>query len=268
MKLYPKLISTLLILAMLISTLASCKKADGGEESENPVETTLWESTLSDPEAVFLHGSLQGDIYGDFVFLSDQVNCVSYNFLDEPSPYSIPLYDPSLGGASDNPFKGNGAADIILVDKKASAENGGTPILYIVVGTNKIIRFNMEDNSTQIIKEKIPNRIISLSIYGDTIIYGTSDADEGLNIHSIDKNGENYKKLDNPDKLTCRVQTGYKNKLYFIDQKTMVMYRCNLPDLTGLEKVFDAHMISYAFAHNGYIYIIRTINIQNRWRRM
>lgn len=166
---------------------------------------------------------------------------IKYQDLTNVQTTGLPLYGDVLASGEENPFANIfSPAVYFAVDPKATKENDNRHVLVgayyryaIDKQTNRmknfyqITSFDTGTNKVTVIQDEIAENIQSLCIYGDRIIYTTNEGDLGTNIHIIGKDGSGYKKMENPDKKSYRVETVYKNRIYFIDSAGQ-LFSCSL----------------------------------------
>lgn len=187
---------------------------------------------------------------------------IKYQDLTNVQTTGLPLYGDVLASGEENPFANIfSPAVYFAVDPKATKENDNRHVLIgayyryaIDKQTNRmknfyqITSFDTGTNKVTVIQDEIAENIQSLCIYGDRIIYTTNEGDLGTNIHIIGKDGSGYKEMENPDKDSYRVQTVYKDRIYFIDAAGR-LFSCSL-DLDDRQYLFDIVLRAEMFIVN------------------
>lgn len=190
---------------------------------------------------------------------------IKYQDLTNVQTTGLPLYGDVLASGEENPFANIfSPAVYFAVDPKATKENNDKHVLIgayykyaIDKQTNRmknfyqITSFDTGTNKVTVIQDEIAENIQSLAIYGDWIIYTTNEGDRGTNIHVIGKDGSGYKKMENPDKKSYRVETVYKNRIYFIDSAGQ-LFSCSLA-LDDAQYLFNIVLRAEMFIANDYI---------------
>lgn len=203
----------------------------------------------------------------DNIFYYYDINTFSikYQDLNNIQTTGLPLYGDVLASGEENPFANIfSQAVYFAVDPKATKENNDKHVLIgayykyaIDKQTNRmknfyqITSFDTGTNKVTVIQDEIAENIQSLAIYGDWIIYTTNEGDRGTNIHVIGKDGSGYKKMENPDKKSYRVETVYKNRIYFIDSAGQ-LFSCSLA-LDDAQYLFNIVLRAEMFIANDYI---------------
>lgn len=203
----------------------------------------------------------------DNIFYYYDINTFSikYQDLNNIQTAGLPLYGDVLASGEENPFTNIFSPMVFfVVDPKATKENNDKHVLIgayykyaIDKQTNRmknfyqITSFDTGTNKVTVIQDEIAENIQSLAIYGDWIIYTTNEGDRGTNIHVIGKDGSGYKKMENPDKKSYRVETVYKNRIYFIDSAGQ-LFSCSLA-LDDAQYLFNIVLRAEMFIANDYI---------------
>lgn len=221
---------------------------------------------------MFIHGNPIACMYGDFLFYRELgAASIQYQRLDQLHESPLPLYSDVLAKGEEDPFSDLFGGVFLLVDFSATQQNRGNPILLIAyehrepfeynsskptrpVYYYRIVSFNTATNKMTIIKDRIQESVQSLDLYENTILYTTNEGDLGYNIHTIQKDGSGYQKMENPEKACRRVASVYNNKIYYTEEGISTkMYSCNL-NFSNPEYLFDMVLKTEAFIANGYIY--------------
>lgn len=190
---------------------------------------------------------------------------IKYQDLNNIQTTGLPLYGDVLASGEENPFTNIFSPMVFfVVDPKATKENNDKHVLIgayykyaIDKQTNRmknfyqITSFDTGTNKVTVIQDEIAENIQSLAIYGDWIIYTTNEGEQGTNIHVIGKDGSGYKKMENPDKKSYRVETVYKNRIYFIDSAGQ-LFSCSLA-LDDAQYLFNIVLRAEMFIANDYI---------------
>lgn len=173
-------------------------------------------------------GSYAACIYEDTLFYFDRnTRSIKYQKLNDIQENGLPIFSDPLTDEKENPFSGiTSFGNFFLVDPEATKNNRNNPVLIIAYqywdwendgrSYYKLVSFETNTNKITTIQDKLES-IQSLHLYGNYIFYTTNEGDEGYNVHRIGKNGKNYLKMDNPNKDLFRVQTIYKDRVYFAD---------------------------------------------------
>ena len=205
-------------------------------------------------------------LYDDIIYYYDiNTFSIKYQDLNNIQTAGLPLYGDVLASGEENPFTNIFSPMVYFaVDQKATKENNNKHVLigaYRRTGVDKqtnrpksfyqITSFDTGTNKVTVIQDEIAENIQSLAIYGDWIIYTTNEGDRGTNIHVIGKDGSGYKKMENPDKKSYRVETVYKNRIYFIDSAGQ-LFSCSLA-LDDTQYLFNIVLRAEMFIANDYI---------------
>lgn len=205
-------------------------------------------------------------LYDDIIYYYDlNTFSIKYQDLNNIQTAGLPLYGDVLASGEENPFTNIFSPMVFfVVDPKATKENNDKHVLIgayykyaIDKQTNRmknfyqITSFDTGTNKVTVIQDEIAENIQSLAIYGDWIIYTTNEGDRGTNIHVIGKDGSGYKKMENPDKKSYRVETVYKNRIYFIDSAGQ-LFSCSLA-LDDAQYLFNIVLRAEMFIANDYI---------------
>lgn len=205
-------------------------------------------------------------LYDDIIYYYDlNTFSIKYQDLNNIQTTGLPLYGDVLASGEENPFANIfSPAVYFAVDPKATKENNDKHVLIgayykyaIDKQTNRmknfyqITSFDTGTNKVTVIQDEIAENIQSLAIYGDWIIYTTNEGEQGTNIHVIGKDGSGYKKMENPDKKSYRVETVYKNRIYFIDSAGQ-LFSCSLA-LDDAQYLFNIVLKAEMFIANDYI---------------
>ena len=266
-----KKMSLLLVICLLL--LTSCVSQNGNGENINSSNFSSDDPSIEIvSDACFIRGNHQGIISQNTAFFAKlTTGPVTYNFFDDIQSEAILLTNYFVGTEDDNPFMGMSSVITFMInDEEATLKNDGMPVVYILFKYSKpvyengvrvdfedfckILRCDTSSLKFEIIKDDISPQVQSFDLYKDIFIYTTNDGDQGYNIHCINKDGSNYRKMDNPDKRMCRVQTVYRDKLYYHDERSGQIYVCNVSDFGNTQVVCKANIQSAAFAYNGYLY--------------
>ncbi len=194
----------------------------------------------------FLYGDI---LYGEKYDTETETRTLVYRDLTELDEGERPVYD----GRKEDPIS---ESLFFAVSPELTRENGGKHVLVMAlqesvmselnqkeVPEGKIVTFNTKNNKIKVIKDGINEKIVSLRIYGDRIIYMTEYGYGRYDIHTVDINGENYKKMPNQDKQSYAVATVHEDRIYYIDKAGSYnvphgLYSCSL-DFEDTEYLFD-----------------------------
>ncbi|MBE6551483.1 MAG: hypothetical protein E7665_05035 [Ruminococcaceae bacterium] len=216
-------------------------------------------------------------IYENYIF-ADVKGSIKYQKLDNIQKGGFSISDDTI--SSQNSINGfGGAGAMFLVDPEETRKNNGVPVLIISQRyvykdsvTNKIVSsfsihiFNTATQKVQNVKTNIQETIVHLYSYGDIIFYLTDEADKGLVIHRINKDGSGYKKMESDIPHRYRIATVHDEKFYFYADDLKSLYRCDL-DFSNTEELFEIGYDLAPFVSNEYIYYSKvhgTIELNNR----
>ena len=237
-----KLISLTLVLMSMMLCLVSC----------TPTNT----SNNSDSDGLFeeFSGSV---VYNNIFYYSgkadpesdDMTLTIKYHNLDNMNKYGIPLYGDVLG-TEDDPFKKT-SSRLMIIDKKATEENNGLPVLLIIQGYSydsvandlmfQIISFNTATNRATVIADKITDVVYGTAYLKDDDIYFTrfigkkpgengydENAENGLFLYKISKHGGEMQRYDIDRTVECYPLAQYDGYIYFQKGLTQYsLYRCD-----------------------------------------
>ena len=216
-------------------------------------------------------------IYNDYLF-AKVGNTIKYQKLNNIQDSGFSLSDKSTDNSSGN-LGIFGHFMKFLVDVDATNNNNGSPVLIIThseslfdIITKKsklvstILLFNTATQKLETIQSNIPESIWDMVLYKDYIFYVTQEADNGLVIHRINKDGTGYQRMESDAPHRYRIATVHEDKLYFYADDFKEIYRCDL-NFKNTERLFEitgSEMIP--FAHGEYIYyckVNRNITIRD-----
>ena len=240
------------LVVMQLFVLCSCKK----NHSE----------TIEEKEKIYIHAGMEAVVGGDYVLFPKKA---AYNYCDSPMTSALSIYNTALGSPEDSPLH-SVPLSFYIVDKELTAENDGMPVFYALQNLSKwaddgktilnygeIILYDMATNTGKTIISEIPGTVSEFGLYSDTLLFKVDEADEGWNIYAIGVDGKNLRKIPNPDKNKCGLQTVYDGKVYYTIGGTK-LYRCNLDDLSDSEYIFDIQSLAIkSFVCGDYIYYTR-----------
>ncbi len=240
-------IAALILVLSLFPCVSSC-----GEET-----TTVNNGyTFSDEELSECVTGLTTCLYGEYFFYAADGK-MKYNLISDLQEVGMNIYSDTLAEGTDDPF-GHVYFPIMLIDRAATNENGGSPVLIIAYENLRsdegtaIVSYDLYKSEITVIKDGILSGVQYLCLYGDYIYYMTADYDEGNNIHRVKKDGSDYSTLDNPENNIYRLITAYEDRVYYYDSAGQI-YSSTL-DFQDSQHLVDDAGAYEPFVRDGYIY--------------
>jgi len=190
---------------------------------------------------------------------------LKYHNLDAPQQSGIPVYSDVLSG-SDDPFLSDNPTCQMVLDKKATAENGGMPVLIVAqkIGNDadnvyaRIFSFNTANNKMTLIADNITNYYDIFWLCGDDIYFycylGTfeDDGQGGFAPFKVSKKGGDVTQLEFPSKdFQYKLIGTHENELYFTNTSIGEIYKS---DLNFKNATLMADSIFKPFISGGYLY--------------
>ena len=160
---------------------------------------------------------------------------IKYQNIENIQPEGILLYADSLG-ENEDPFRGYGNA-FMLIDEKATKENGGIPVLIIAYGVMseegsyiyKIVSFNQSTNKLNVIADNIGNGFTSFCLIDDTIFYQYNTGDkEGYVFFSVNKNGGEPEITSFSSQNQVVIIGCYGETIYMFENGTTKIISCDM----------------------------------------
>ena len=251
-----------------------------GNDGMNTPGDAIYGDTLDDPGKVevrtheprdYIKGSIACEWESTVFYWSRSRNSAGILYQDVNSPASsgILLYGDVLVGEDGNPFARSDGVSWMLVDERATVENGGVPVLLLAIGYTSIVgegadthrvgsyeigEFDMLTNKWTVITSGADD-VMQLALYRDTVFYITfGGGDEGYTLECCDRSGGGHKKLSTTAPTTLRLGYVYDDTVYYVDERTFSVYTCSL-DLSEPKLMFDDqyHPIIDTIS-DGYIY--------------
>lgn len=205
---------------------------------------------------------MNGVIYNDTVYYYDSDTLsIKYQNINDITDAGRPLINDPLLESDQNPFINMSIGVYMLIDYEGTARNNDFPILIIAYKDfsdlqnphYSILSFNSKNNKITIIKDDIYDNVQTLHMHNNVIYYTLNRGNEGYDMCRVDKNGKNFSKKSNPDKLLYRIHTIYNDKIYYSLDGLDKVYSCNL-DFSEDTFLIDAVLKSDFFIHNDYFY--------------
>ncbi len=256
-----KIVALLLALVSVMLCSTSCTPIPD-------VPSTAEESnfTASSISLVYRNLYFSKEKAGDDLKYDQTSYTLKYHNIDNVQEESIPVYNDVFAGNED-PFITNGPSARFMLDKKATEENGGIPVLiyahkYEIIGDNTLARifsFNTATNKMTLIADNITNFCDNFWLYNDTIFYycynpAFDDGGDGFEPYSVSKYGGDVTRYEFPDRsFHYKLIEVYKDKLYFANSKTLQLYRSDL-DFKNAELLNES--LRSPIIKGGYLYYI------------
>ncbi len=209
--------------------------------------------------------------YGNIFFYTcteDYKSNFRYQDLDDLEEDGCPVYSDPVADPMESPLRG---MRDYAVDHEATRKNGGIPVLAVLlrdsivnadtgetVDGTKIVSFDTQTNKVEVIFDGIPGDSAHLLIYGGDIYFFTYGEEDHMNLHAVGKDGENYRKWENPgmeDFPWGQMFTlcfGYDGRIYFSDETQLFSVSEDLTDLRrelplkyghGQVHIYDGYII-------------------------
>ncbi len=190
---------------------------------------------------------------------------LKYHNLDAPQESGIPVYSDVLSG-SDDPFLSNNPTCQMVLDKKATAENGGMPVLIVAqkIGNDadnvytRIFSFNTANNKMTLIADEIANYYDIFWLCGDDIYFycylGTfeDDGQGGFAPFKVSKKGGGATQLEFPSKdFQYKLIGIYENELYLTNASISEIYKS---DMDFKNAALISNSVFSPFISGGYLY--------------
>ena len=207
-------------------------------------------------------GSTHGVIYENTVFFFDRTTrSIKYQNIEAITETGRPLINDPLLENEFNPFVDMSIGVYMLIDHEATAQNNNFPVLIVAYKDftdiknphYSIVSFNSKNNKITVIKDDIYDNIQTLHLHNNVVYYTLNRGNDGYDMCKVYKNGKNFSKKENPEKLLYRIHTIYNDKIYYSLDGLDKVYSCNL-DFSEDTFLVDAVLKSDFFIHNDYFY--------------
>jgi len=261
-----KTIVLLLTLVSVMICFASCTPSVS--PTTTPPQSTPPAQSEIPTEKYFIARYDDMCIYNSFIYYQTDYtreSTIKYQNLKNPHENSVMLYNDTFGG--EDPFKAV-ADSFIIVDEKATAENGGMPVLIIAmntyknedVGTDfKIVRFDQATNTLKVITEKTTGeKVNSAFLCGDTLYFQMWSQNEkeeySFNYYKMNKDGGEITTLDNAIKTETEVLSIIGKTVYLLDSVAGMVYKTDI-NFESFEKMTKYSDICFEpYIADGFLY--------------
>ncbi|MBQ4037658.1 MAG: hypothetical protein IJC84_05980 [Clostridia bacterium] len=199
-----------------------------------------------------------------YFFEKDGVFC--YRLLDSEVSETLPIFNDVLADGTDNPFPHISGYYSMLVASSLESESEKAPVLVIAhgyierpIGSEKprylyrIVSFDMSTQQVYVIKDSITSSVQSLSLYKDRIFFTTNEGDLGYDMHTVQTNGTNYRKIENANGDFFRILYAAEGRVYCYKEGLKELYSCDI-DLNEFNYLFNIELIPEMFVNDGFIY--------------
>ncbi len=248
----------ILLLGMLILTSCGQHKVDDPVEEGSGIAETEPECVIGD--------SWYGVVYEDTFYYTTNRGIIRFIDLSDPNAGSFPLNSDVLSGGETNDagFTGGG---FFAVSPKLTRENDGNHVLIFAQGYRdgkmaeksfRLMAYNTKTNSVSKIADGIDRMMQSLLLYDDTIVYTVNNEKNGWDIYRVGVDGDDHIKKDNPKKANYIVVTVYGDRIYYVNEKSGMLYSSSLM-LDDEREHFRVNAVQILpFVADGYIYYAST----------
>ncbi len=209
-----RIIGLILTICTLFICLTACKNSQNN--TETPPETSATETTLTTEEPQFAQAS-SAFLYENLYFYQGSYyygGTLKYQNIDDMKDRGIPVFNDT---STEDPFSNKLGDVYMVVDKQATKENGGAPVLLIAhhliddpvtedwTKNYKLISLNTQTKEITTLAEDLgTTRFHNFWLYGDTIYFSLWDRPAGASpedpetytMHTISRSGGEIKKLN------------------------------------------------------------------------